>query len=215
MGTTRKGGRKARKWGKRLTRVIDPELAKVLSHEIRGHILATLGDRIASPSEIAREIDVPVMEVSYHVRELRARKLIKLVRTEKRRGFREHFYTLSSRVVHLDDSEWQRMPEPLRVSLSGALIQTFLKDAAGALRAGTLNARNNHQSRTTMILDEHGCKEVTKLMDEALEKVLAVGERCAGSFEKAPAAGIPFEVFMIGFETAAGRSSAGIEAKAG
>jgi DNA-binding transcriptional ArsR family regulator len=81
MATKRTKSRRAGKRGKRLRHVIDPELAKVLSHEIRGHILATLGDRVASPSEIAREIDVPVTEVSYHVRELRARKLIRLVRT--------------------------------------------------------------------------------------------------------------------------------------
>jgi DNA-binding transcriptional ArsR family regulator len=204
MATKRTKSRRAGKRGKRLRQVIDPELAKVLSHEIRGHILATLGDRVASPSEIAREIDVPVTEVSYHVRELRARKLIRLVRTEKRRGFREHFYELNSRLVYMDDSEWRGMPEQIRASLTASLLQIVMVEASDALRTGTFHARAGHQSRTPMIVDERAWGEVRKVMDDALERVLAIQEECSKTLEKRPGEGVPVEVFMLGFETAAG-----------
>jgi DNA-binding transcriptional ArsR family regulator len=204
MATKRMKDRKAGKGGKRLRHVIDPELAKVLSHEIRGHILATLGDRVASPSEIAREIGVPVTEVSYHVRELRVRKLIRLVHTEKRRGFREHFYELNTRLAYMDDDEWGQIPEQIRTSLTASLLQIVMSEAADALRTGTFHARAVHQSRTTMILDEDAWVEVRKVMKETLERVLAIQEECSKGLEKRPGEGVPVEVFMLGFETAAG-----------
>jgi DNA-binding transcriptional ArsR family regulator len=60
--------------------ITDPRLAKALAHPLRLEILRHLGDRTASPSEIAAEIGAPLTNVSYHVRKLRALGLIKLVR---------------------------------------------------------------------------------------------------------------------------------------
>jgi len=194
---------------KRLKQVIDPELAKALSHEIRSHILATLGDRIASPSEIAREIDVPVMEVSYHVRELRTRGLIKLVRTEKRRGFREHFYALSSQVMRLDEREWQAIPEQIRSSFGESLLYHATSDAIAALRSGTFDARGSHQSRCVMLVHDRGWDEVQEVLNNALEQLQAIRRASAKDLRKEAKKGIPVEVFMVGFGTAAEGKSDG------
>lgn len=203
MTTKRKKKKKPSGPNKNLKQVMDPILAKALSNPLRGHILATLGDRIASPKEMADEIDVDVKELNYHIKVLARIGLIKLMRIEKRRGAREHFYTLSSRVVYFDDRQWRRMPEPIRSSFSASLLKTVMDEAAEALQAGTFNARNNHHSRTAMVLDEDGSREVLELMDETLERMLQIRKRCSGRL-KSSGAGIPMEVFMIGFETAAG-----------
>jgi DNA-binding transcriptional ArsR family regulator len=188
----------------KLKKVIDPTVAKALSHPFRSHILATLGDRIASPKEIADELGIDPRDLDYHIKVLIGIGMIRLVRTEKRRGACEHFYELSSPIMHFDDHAWKRMPQPIQSSLSASLLQVVMEEAVDALRAGTFNARDSHQSRTPMILDEQGCSKLTKLMDDTLQKMLEIRERCAEKVEKTGSDGIPIEVFMIGFETAAG-----------
>jgi DNA-binding transcriptional ArsR family regulator len=188
----------------KLKQVIDPAIAKALSHPLRGHVLATLGDRIASPNEIAGELGINARDLDYHIKVLIRIGMIKLVHTEKRRGAREHFYELNQPVLYFDELAWEQMPRQIRTSISASLLQIVLDEAAEALRAGTFNARDSHQSRTSMLLDEQGYGKVTKLMDETLEKVLEIQRKCAEDLEKTRRKGIPTEVFMVGFETAAG-----------
>lgn len=184
--------------------VMDVGLAKALSHAYRSHILATLGDRIASPKEMADEIGIEANDLNYHIKVLVRMEKIRLVGIEKRRGVHEHFYALCSRVVYLDDSEWKRLPEPIQSSLSASLLQLSTDEAIRALRAGTFNARNSHQSRTTMLLGEQGCAEMAQVLDETLEKMLAIRKKSAVRLKKGSEEGIPMAVIMMGFETAAG-----------
>lgn len=156
---TKKKG-KSRGPNAKLKQIMDPVLAKALSHRLRGHVLATLGDRIASPKEMADEIEVDVRELNYHVTVLARAGLIKLVRTEKRRGAREHFYALGS-------------PVP-------------------------------HQNGIVMMLDDRGCREVLDLMAETAERLQQVRAASAMRLDETAGEGVPMEVFMIGFETAAG-----------
>jgi DNA-binding transcriptional ArsR family regulator len=206
MAAKRKEGQKDRGQGGNLRRLIDPILAKALAHPLRGHVLATLGDRVASPSEIGREVGIDARDLNYHFGVLVEIGLIKLAHTKKRRGVREHFYELNPPAVLVEDPGWNELPEPVRASLSASLLQIAVDDAVEALRAGTFNSRNSHQSRTTMILDEQGRNDVFELMQATLERVLEVGKQCSKSLKKRPEDGAPVEVFMMGFETAAAAS---------
>jgi len=207
MAKTRRK-KELRKLNGKLKRVIDPTLAQALSHPLRGHVLATLGDRIASPNEIAKELGINARDLNYHVKVLARMGMIRLVRTEKRRGVREHFYELTLPLVYFDELAWKQMPEPIQSSFSASLLQVVMEEAVAALRAGTFNARSSHQSRTPMILDEQGCGKLANLMNDTLEKVLEIRDKCAEDLKKTGRDGIPIEVFMMGFETAAGMMQA-------
>jgi DNA-binding transcriptional ArsR family regulator len=204
MATKRRNRQKHRELNENLRQVFDPMLAKALSHPLRGHILATLGDRIASPNEIAKELGIDARDLNYHIRVLVEIEMIALVYAEQRRGVVEHFYELNSPLVQLDDSGLSQMPEQLRSRLSISILQIAMDEAIDALRAGTFDARESHQSRTTMILDEQGRRDVFELMQGTLERVLEVHRKCSRSLKKRPGEGVPVEVFMMGFETAAG-----------
>jgi hypothetical protein len=106
--------------------------------------------------------------------------------------------------VYFDESAWRVLPEQIRASLTASLLQIVMAEATDALRKGTFHARACHQSRTPMILDEHGWDEVRTVMNEALERVLAIQEECSKTLEKRPQEGLPVEVFMLAFETAPG-----------
>lgn len=188
----------------KLREVIDPAIAQALAHPLRSHVLVTLGDRIASPSEIAKELGLAARDLDYHVKVLVEVGMIKLVRTEQRRGAQEHFYTLAPPLLRIDDRRWSSIPANIRAHLSTSLLRLTVEDALAALRAGTFNARDSHQSRTAMVLDEQGWTEVTGVMSRALEEVLGVQRESERRRRAGRGGAIPVEVVMMGFETAAG-----------
>ena len=68
--------------------LVDPRLAKALSHPMRARILTILNERVASPNEIAEMIDERLPNVSYHVRALLELGCIELVSTAAEGGHR-------------------------------------------------------------------------------------------------------------------------------
>jgi DNA-binding transcriptional ArsR family regulator len=195
-----------------LRQIIDPVLAKALTHPLRGNILLTLGEwGVASPKEIGVALGAPVTEVSYHVRKLKAKGLIRLVRTERRRGVREHFYELTEPLIYFGDLEWKRLPKQIRARFSVSLLQVAVADAVDALRAGTFDAEGSHQSRMTMPVDEQGRAEAIEAIATALERLLEIREDCAKRMTLPSEEAIPLAVFMMAFETAAGPRRRGSE----
>lgn len=70
---------------------------KALAHPSRilviEHLVTTEGP--ASPNQMAQLTGESLGRMSYHVRQLLGKKMIRLVRTEPRRGAVEHFYTVT------------------------------------------------------------------------------------------------------------------------
>src|SRR5919106_6797744 len=142
---------------KKLKQVIDPTLAKALTHPLRGHVWVVLFEKgEASPTEVADELGLEVNEVSYHFRKLDRRGLIEVVRTEKRRGFDEHFYQAVPTTLHFDDAEWMRLPLGIRERFSADLVRQIIESFVDALEVGAFDARDRHLSRTWLLVDEQG-----------------------------------------------------------
>lgn len=191
--------------GMQLKQVIDPRVAKAFTHPLRGHVWVTLCERgEASPKEIADELGIAVSEVSYHFRELKKRRLIKLVRTEQRRGFAEHFYEPQAPAFYFDDSDWMQIPAPIRSTFSGDMLRQIIEEAIAALEAGSFDARSRHLSQTWLRVDEQGWDEVMRVAEGALEEILAIQKLCIKRRAKSSQPGIPVSVVLASFETAAG-----------
>src|SRR3954464_10346348 len=75
----------------------EARIAKALAHPLRARILQRLGERVASPGELAAELGAPLGVVSYHVRMLHEYQGVELVRTEPRRGALRHVYRATAR----------------------------------------------------------------------------------------------------------------------
>jgi len=72
-------------------------LARATAHSLRVSILEILGidgGRVLSPSDLSRELQIPLSNTNYHVTELAKAGLIELVRERQVRGATEHFYRL-------------------------------------------------------------------------------------------------------------------------
>jgi DNA-binding transcriptional ArsR family regulator len=73
------------------------QLARATAHPLRVSILEILGidgGRTMSPSDLSRELQIPLSNTNYHVTELAKASLIELVRERQVRGATEHFYRL-------------------------------------------------------------------------------------------------------------------------
>ena len=73
------------------------QLARATAHPLRVSILEILGidgGRILSPSDLSKELQIPLSNTNYHVTELSQAGLIELVRERQVRGATEHFYRI-------------------------------------------------------------------------------------------------------------------------
>ena len=95
--------------GKRPSVPVDWErLARATAHPLRVSVLEILGidgGRVLSPSDLSRELQIPLSNTNYHVTELAKSGLIELVRERQVRGATEHFYRLPGTAAEASRSE--------------------------------------------------------------------------------------------------------------
>ncbi len=181
--------------------VVDRRLAKALSHPLRAHVLAILNERVASPNQIANEIEEPLGNVSYHVKTLAEMGCIELVRTEPRRGAIEHFYRAVVRPF-FSDKDWRRLPPSARQGISDATLQLIWEDTSDALDAGTFDGRTDRQlSRSRLVLDQTGWEQVNDLLVETMNRVGEIEAECAQRRSSNGEAGISTRMVMMHFES--------------
>jgi len=192
---------------RKLRRVIDPVLASALAHPLRGHILVTaaeLGE--VSPAYVGAELEIPVYYTSYHFDRLRHGSLIQQVRTEPRRGFTEHFFSLVEPIFLFDDEEWERMPKQFRGAIGGELGTSVLRELRDALRAGGLSESDTHLSRVWIRTDEQAREELREVDREALERKMAIKRRCERRLKRqGPGAGVQMTFIAASFASAHAR----------
>jgi DNA-binding transcriptional ArsR family regulator len=182
--------------------LVDPRIAKALSHPMRARILMILNERVASPNEIAEDIDERLPNVSYHVRALLDLGCIELVDTAQRRGAIEHYYRAVVRPF-FSDSDWKRIPRSGRQAISDSILQIIWEDLSDSIKAGTFEARTDrHLTHSRMLLDEEGWKELTKYLSGVLAEVEKIESRSKTRLKKsADGAAIPTTFALMHFES--------------
>jgi DNA-binding transcriptional ArsR family regulator len=181
--------------------LVDPRIAKALSHPMRARILVILNERVASPNEIAEMIDERLPNVSYHVRALLDLGCIELVDTAQRRGAIEHYYRAIVRPF-FSDSDWKRIPRSGRRAISDTLLKVIWDDVSGAAEAGTFDSRpDRHLVHSPMVVDDQGWAELADVMARALREVEKIESQSARRLGKSSEAGVPTSVVLMQFET--------------
>jgi hypothetical protein len=136
-------------------------------------ILTILGERIASPVELAGELDVPLNNLSYHVRTLLDLGCIELVRTEPRRGTLEHFYRAIERPI-ISTEAWSAIPLNVRRAIADGVLTQIAKDLRSAAGRGGFDREDIHLTRTPLAVDETGWEELSGLTAELLDRALEI-----------------------------------------
>lgn len=180
---------------------IDLSLAKALSHPLRVQILTILHKRVASPNQIAQQLGEGLSQVSYHVKVLEEYKCIELVDTKPRRGAVEHFYRAIT-APFLTDSDFESLSAEAKEELSVVSVQMVLRDAVEALEAGTFNSRGDrHFSRTALVVDEEGWKDIASLLLGTLDRILDIQVDSASRLAQAGGKEIHAKVDILHFES--------------
>jgi DNA-binding transcriptional ArsR family regulator len=182
---------------------ITQQLAKALAHPLRVRILTSLNRGISSPNQLAQELEEPLGNVSYHVKTLLDYDCVELVKTEPRRGAVEHFYRATERAF-FSDADWAKIPASARKGIDGVILEAIGQDATAAMLEGTIDSRTDtHISRTPLVLDDAGWKELSKLLSETLEGSMKIAEESASRLAKDKADGIPATLALLHFEVPA------------
>jgi DNA-binding transcriptional ArsR family regulator len=142
-------------------------MAKALAHPLRVRILGLLDDRVASPNEIANEIGASLGVVSYHVRTLAQLGFLELVGKRQRRGATEHYYQAVSRPV-VSSEAWEKMPSVVKKAMVGATLGHVSDLVNLAAHAGGFEHADSHLTRSALVLDHRGFKEVAGMLDQLL-----------------------------------------------
>jgi DNA-binding transcriptional ArsR family regulator len=150
-------------------------LARLLRHPLREVVLLKYTEGVTSPSAIAAALGEPLNVVSYHTRVLLDGGVLELVRTEPRRGAREHFYRATLPGL-IEDADWGRLPVVLRRVLVRHMIEAAVRDAADAVPAGGMDGATTHMSRNYFNLDRQGRGELASLLRETFERATEIAQ---------------------------------------
>jgi DNA-binding transcriptional ArsR family regulator len=147
-----------------------------------------LDGRVASPNELARELELPLGRVSYHIRLLNDLGAIELVRTEPRRGALEHFYKAVTS-VWFSEGDWAKLPRAARRGILGQNLQQIFTDVTAAADDGGFENPGSVVVLAPLQLDAAGMDEISGLLREVADRAREISARVAerGENETTPA----------------------------
>jgi DNA-binding transcriptional ArsR family regulator len=164
----------------------DPRLIKALAHPLRVRILSVLETReLASPNELADELEVSLGVVSYHVRRLHALGFLELVRRTPRRGAIEHHYRAKAR-PRVSDDVWAETPGIVKRAMVGATLQQITGYVNAAAAGGGFDRTEAHLSRTVLMLDDEGWAQLAAEMVRWVEVVERIEVESQARIERSP-----------------------------
>jgi DNA-binding transcriptional ArsR family regulator len=182
---------------------VSPRLAAAMAHPTRVHAMSILGERVASPRELAEEIGEPLNNVTYHVNQLRELGCIELARTEHARGGRvlEHFYRPTRR-AYFDDDAWEVLSKKEQLGVMGAIVGMISKDLAAAMATGSFFAEDDkHMSRWPINVDEAGWSEIGALLEQTTKGLFEIEERVTERTADGESAPIRAKVALMQFRS--------------
>ena len=178
----------------------DERLVRALKHPVRLELLRRFLERTATPNEMAEELDEPIGNVAYHVRELVAVGYLELVRTEPRRGAVAHYYRATARPI-LGDAEFARLDPEERAQLSSGALQNLFAEAVAGLRSGSMDARSDrHLTWHFLALDERGWSELTAALEETRGRIEQIGAESTSRRVESGDDPVPAIAALLGFE---------------
>lgn len=154
---------------------VDPNLSKALAHPLRVRILQILRERIASPNEMSKDLDVPLNDVSYQVKVLSDLGAIEQIRSEPRQGAVEHFFRADPQSP-LGTRIWADVAPALRQDLVTASLDALFSQVSAELGGETFQGREGPSlSCEQFSVDELGWSEVVEILQRVNSQLQALG----------------------------------------
>ncbi len=187
---------------KPITEIDDPRLVKALAHPLRIRILGVLEQRSATPKELAELLDVQLENLSYHVRTLRDFGFIKLERRRMVKGAVEHRYGMVAR-PRITAAAWEQLPAIVREALDAASLEQIWDVVSRAAAQDKMSRPESHMARRVARLDEQGLAEMSKVVGDAVDKLVEIEKQSAQRLRKHTSAEIPTVLVAMLFDAPA------------
>jgi DNA-binding transcriptional ArsR family regulator len=180
--------------------VTDSRVVKALAHPLRVQILAALEERVASPNELAQELQVDLGSVSYHVRRLVHLGFLKQVDQIPRRGAIEHYYTAIAG-PRITDAAWSSVPTIVKRAMVGATVETVGRQVTAAAGAGGFDVADAHLTRTPLVVDEQGWRDVAAELRTLTDRLVQIQRDSAARLAELPGRETKATVVLMLFDS--------------
>ena len=129
-----------------------------------------LGEREASPVQLAQKLDATLGTVAYHVRTLHDLGLIELTATRQRRGATEHVYQ-ALETPRFSDDAWEGLAPVAKQRMLTAMLRQIGEYVNGSAAVGGFDRADANASRLALRLDERGWKQMARATKKWLAEV--------------------------------------------
>jgi DNA-binding transcriptional ArsR family regulator len=158
---------------------LELRIARALNHPLRAELLSIINQEPMAAVELSERLDLPLSNISYHVRVLHELKCIEPIKEEQIRGAMKTTYRGCTRML-LDDVEWATLSSEAKSGLTMFSVGAMIDRAKEAIAADTFDSRSDrHLSTTTLALDREGWAEVTVVLANALDRVISIEAEAA------------------------------------
>jgi DNA-binding transcriptional ArsR family regulator len=161
------------------------DVLSALEHPTRVHALMVLNERVASATELGREIGRTAKHVAYHLKRLKKLGLIELVEVIETPGGRttgKYYRALIRPWFDLD--MWKKVDPGRQMAITSTMLALCNADMGEAVRSGTINEEDSHISRTPMILDRESYEDLVSLLDNVISEILLIQQRSSRRLEE-------------------------------
>ena len=161
------------------------QLVAAMSHPTRAHAVTVLNERVACAAEIGRELKRPARHVSYHLKVLERLGVVELVKEEEVAGGRASakFYRALARSWY-DPESWKQIESKHQPGITADIFSACNADLADAMKSGTIHKPDNHISRTPLILDRTGYRELVDFLDGLLLQIIELQQHSASHISR-------------------------------
>lgn len=177
--------------------VIELAISYAVNHPTRLDCLAILLIRVASATEIARELGRNTPEVSHHLEELYKDGVIEYVGSKtggSRRGGTENYYRATA-LAEVTEKDWLKMPHDCRRQMAGRVLQAVVGFSLASMRCQTMEEDDNlFLGWQAIPVDDEGVDELTELHVEVSRREAEIKARNA---ERLAEAGKPGRVRLV------------------
>lgn len=156
---------------------------KAMSHPLRAEAFRLIRDRgPLSPTEVARELEAELKDVSYHVRKLNEFNCVEEVANRPVRGAVEHFYRATEQHM-IDTEEWGELAEvepQMAEALTDEFLQGIVDDYSESRRAAVVALDEEFWIvRTPLVLDPEGVREALEAAEVYENEITEIAARSA------------------------------------
>ena len=161
------------------------QLVTAMKHPTRAHAVTVLNERVACAAEIGRELKKPARHVSYHLKQLEKYGVIEPVDVAKTAGGRAtgRYYRALARSWY-DPESWNQIGSEHQPGITADILSSCNADLAAAVQSGTIHRVDNHISRTPLLLDSIGYRELVDRLDTLLPEVIEIQQRSAARMNR-------------------------------